>query len=264
MKENRFGEKLRKLREGEKLTLDALSKKLGISYQHLSNFENGRRIPRLGTFRKIAQFFNIDYNELLDIPENIEKELETPLKFSDENSDRFLADSLYYNDPGIVEDAIRQKQEILKENGITYNLERFMNERFEDQIQEVLSLIQKGRDFLLGAMEKLTLNYIADCIKKNKIEELSKARKILEEFLRKFHNDKRDGYKERLYSFHTLFEIACQIEAYRKEEEKSEKRAEKKPSQKILAEFQKIGRETTSPKEAQTVLLNREKEEMAA
>jgi transcriptional regulator with XRE-family HTH domain len=260
MRKNVFGDKLRKLRKEKDLTLNELAKELGISLQHLSNFENGRRIPRLETFRKIAQFFNIDYNELLDIPENIEKEMETSLKFSDENSDRFLADSLYYNDPGIVEDAIRQKQGILKEKGINYDLECFMNKRFEDQIMEVLSLILGGRDFLLGAMEKMALNYIADCIKKNNIEDLSRARKALEEFLRKFPNDKRENFQSILSSFQTLYELSCQIEAYRKNEEK----ADKKPSAKIRVELEQRGARIIPIKEARKVLLHPDKIEVMA
>ena len=57
------------------------SKKIGISPQALSELQSGKRQPSLGTVQKLAQFFELPMDRLLDAP--FSKLLETDLADAD-------------------------------------------------------------------------------------------------------------------------------------------------------------------------------------
>ncbi|MGY6649289.1 helix-turn-helix domain-containing protein [Wenyingzhuangia sp. IMCC45574] len=65
--ENSFGETIRKLREENNLLLRELSAKINIDQSLLSKIETNNRIAKKETINKIAEVFNIDFNELLVI-----------------------------------------------------------------------------------------------------------------------------------------------------------------------------------------------------
>ena len=54
------------LREKQNLTIKELSLKTGISKTTLSNIENNKVIPRLGTLLKLVKFYNITFKELFE------------------------------------------------------------------------------------------------------------------------------------------------------------------------------------------------------
>ncbi|PCK22749.1 transcriptional regulator [Bacillus pumilus] len=60
-----LGERIRALREAEKLTQKALADKLKIPHQNLSNYERGFRNPDYETLIKIADFFEVTTDYLL-------------------------------------------------------------------------------------------------------------------------------------------------------------------------------------------------------
>jgi transcriptional regulator with XRE-family HTH domain len=62
-----FGEKLRLLRTQQGLTQRALAQALGYSNAHayISDFETGKRKPTLEFALKIAQFFNVPVDQLV-------------------------------------------------------------------------------------------------------------------------------------------------------------------------------------------------------
>ncbi len=63
----RFGEKLRTLRERQGMTLRELAEALGYpSHGYIGNLESGRRKPTLEMAFRIAQFFNISVDQLAD------------------------------------------------------------------------------------------------------------------------------------------------------------------------------------------------------
>lgn len=67
----RFGEKLRTLRQREGLTLKELTAQLGLSaYSHISKIENGEKKPSLELAFKISRFFGISLDSLVD--DNVE------------------------------------------------------------------------------------------------------------------------------------------------------------------------------------------------
>lgn len=61
-----IGDKIRKLRKDNKLTLKELSNKTKISISFISDIENKRRNPSIDTLRVIAKAFDIKTSELLE------------------------------------------------------------------------------------------------------------------------------------------------------------------------------------------------------
>lgn len=60
--------KLKYLREKENLTREQLAGALDITYSTLSKYETNKRQPDFETLRKIALFFNVSTDYLLDMP----------------------------------------------------------------------------------------------------------------------------------------------------------------------------------------------------
>lgn len=54
------------LRGKQNLTIKELSLKTGISETTLSNIENNKVIPRMGTLLKLVKFYNITFKELFE------------------------------------------------------------------------------------------------------------------------------------------------------------------------------------------------------
>ncbi len=61
-----FGKKLRSLRQEKKLSQVELSKKLNVTSQALSQYELGKRIPDAEMIIRIADFFDVSVDYLLD------------------------------------------------------------------------------------------------------------------------------------------------------------------------------------------------------
>ncbi len=63
----RFGEKLRTLRQKKGLTLKELTEQLGMSaYSHISKIENGDKKPSLELAFKISRYFGVSLDSLVD------------------------------------------------------------------------------------------------------------------------------------------------------------------------------------------------------
>ena len=66
MKNNIFGKRLKELRIEKGLSQQKLGEILGFCNQTVSFWESGSREPDLDTLVKIAHFFEIPYEELLE------------------------------------------------------------------------------------------------------------------------------------------------------------------------------------------------------
>ncbi len=66
MKENIFGTRLKELRLEKELSQRKLGEKLNVSNQTISFWEIGKREPDLDTLVKIAKFFEVSIEFLLD------------------------------------------------------------------------------------------------------------------------------------------------------------------------------------------------------
>lgn len=61
-----FGRKLHALRTAKRMTLKALSEKLGYStHAYLSEIECGRKVPTVAFVLKVARLFDVSTDELL-------------------------------------------------------------------------------------------------------------------------------------------------------------------------------------------------------
>ena len=66
MDQERIGNFIKEIRVDNNLTQRELADKLGVTYQAVSKWENGKNIPDIQTLKQISKEFNIDINDLLD------------------------------------------------------------------------------------------------------------------------------------------------------------------------------------------------------
>lgn len=65
-----FGERLKVLRKGQKLTQQELATRLGVAKSVVSYYESGDRFPSYDVLIKIARTFHVTTDYLLDIERN--------------------------------------------------------------------------------------------------------------------------------------------------------------------------------------------------
>lgn len=65
-----FGDKLKALRKGQKLTQQQLAERLGVAKSVVSYYESGDRFPSYDVLVKIARTFHVTTDFLLDIERN--------------------------------------------------------------------------------------------------------------------------------------------------------------------------------------------------
>ena len=63
-----IGDNMRNIRKQKSMTLQQLADILGCSQQNISQYENGKRTPKLKTVQKIADALNVNVNDLLENP----------------------------------------------------------------------------------------------------------------------------------------------------------------------------------------------------
>lgn len=61
----KIGEKIRKLRQGQKMTQENLADRLGVSFQSVSRWENGITYPDIELLPSIARLFSVSVDYLL-------------------------------------------------------------------------------------------------------------------------------------------------------------------------------------------------------
>lgn len=69
----KYGQVIAKLRKKEGLTQEQLGKKLNVTYQAVSKWENNLSEPDLETIEKIAQLFGITLTDFFDMAQSPEK-----------------------------------------------------------------------------------------------------------------------------------------------------------------------------------------------
>ncbi len=63
-----IGDNIRKVRKQKNMTLQQLAYILGCSQQNISQYENGKRVPKIDTLKKIATALDVNVNDLLPNP----------------------------------------------------------------------------------------------------------------------------------------------------------------------------------------------------
>jgi len=60
-----FSKRLKKLRKKNKVTLDELAREIDITKTTISRYENEKRVPKMDTVKKIADYFNVTTDYLI-------------------------------------------------------------------------------------------------------------------------------------------------------------------------------------------------------
>lgn len=63
---NRFGEKLRTLRKQRGLSQTELAEILGVQQSYVGKLERGERVPNVTMIRKVAELFNVSFDQLMN------------------------------------------------------------------------------------------------------------------------------------------------------------------------------------------------------
>lgn len=66
MNQEKVGKLIKDIRKEYNLTQDQLAKKLGVTFQAVSKWENGKNIPDISVLKQISDEFNVDLNSILD------------------------------------------------------------------------------------------------------------------------------------------------------------------------------------------------------
>ena len=66
MNQEKIGQFIKKIREENKLTQKELADRLGVTYQAVSKWENGKNVPDISIIKEMSKMFNIDIDEILD------------------------------------------------------------------------------------------------------------------------------------------------------------------------------------------------------
>ena len=64
--QNKIGGFLRELRKENNLTQEQLAEKFGVSSQRVSRWENGTTLPDLDILVELADYYNVEIQEIID------------------------------------------------------------------------------------------------------------------------------------------------------------------------------------------------------
>jgi repressor LexA len=76
-----FGKKLRELRKMEGWTQEEVARKIGVSKQTYSHYENEKRKPSLDTIRKLAEIYDVALDTVFGTVQESKEEYTVPVKF---------------------------------------------------------------------------------------------------------------------------------------------------------------------------------------
>lgn len=152
-----IGEHIREYRQKANLSQKELGRKLGVSQQHIAQYECGKRTPKLDTIQKIADALSVPLNAFLELTPN----------HTDKEFQQFI--DLY----------IEQQKKINKDNDVRHHLLVYYDE-----------LDRVGRDSLMEILSNLK------SLNKQGQKEASKRVKELTEIPRYTQNEKNTPSKE--------------------------------------------------------------------
>jgi transcriptional regulator with XRE-family HTH domain len=74
MNQEKIGKLIKNIREKNNLTQSELANQLGVTYQAVSKWENGKNIPDIAILKEISEKYHVDINELLDVDSKKKKD----------------------------------------------------------------------------------------------------------------------------------------------------------------------------------------------
>lgn len=138
------GERIKAARKRAGMTQAELANKLGISYVGISQWENNLRSPKYKTLRRIAAALNVSVDSLLEIPDELQKELSTIADFTSKSTGKPKEELL----ERLIEDEWIWPQPYTKLIDITDAADAAVVEQFREisdkQLQEYLLEEYKG------------------------------------------------------------------------------------------------------------------------
>ncbi len=66
MNQEKIGQFIKKIRQDYKLTQKELADRLGVTFQAVSKWENGKNVPDISILKEMSKMFNIDIDEILE------------------------------------------------------------------------------------------------------------------------------------------------------------------------------------------------------
>lgn len=79
----RVAESIRRLRESKDLTQEQFGKIAGVSSMAVSQWENGRAVPRMGAIQKLSDFFNVPKSAIMGDEEEYDQLPASHMELSD-------------------------------------------------------------------------------------------------------------------------------------------------------------------------------------
>jgi len=70
MDQEKVGSFIKKLRQDNNLTQAEFANKLGVTYQAVSKWENGKNVPDIATMKEISNLFNVNIDEIISGKKN--------------------------------------------------------------------------------------------------------------------------------------------------------------------------------------------------
>lgn len=145
-----IGEHIKEYRQKACLSQKELGKKLGVSQQHIAQYENGKRIPKLDTIQKIADALSVPLNSFLVLEPN----------HTDKEFQQFI--NLY----------TEQQKKINKDNDVRHHL----------LIYHYNELDHVGRDSLMEILSNLKiLNELGQKEASKRVQELTEIPRYIQE-----------------------------------------------------------------------------------
>ena len=81
MNQEKVGNFIKKLRHDNNLTQAEFADKLGVTYQAVSKWENGKNVPDIATMKEISNLFNVNIDEIISGEKKNVKKVNTKIIF---------------------------------------------------------------------------------------------------------------------------------------------------------------------------------------
>lgn len=86
----KLSQKLKSLRKGKGIGIKPLAEELSVNYTYLSKIENDKANPSKETIKRIANYFNVDADELMILADKIPDDIERILRENPKEAIQYL------------------------------------------------------------------------------------------------------------------------------------------------------------------------------
>lgn len=149
-----IGDNIRRKRKEKKMTLQQIADIMGCSPQLISQYENGKRIPKVGTLKKILDALDCDFFDFMEELSELKSDIEKVSDVLDFNSAIALTNTLLEkskNDDNIIALEVAEK--------IAQIAEKKYNDKYPPEARLMLAydeLNDNGKEEAVKRVEELT------------------------------------------------------------------------------------------------------------